>query len=78
MKRYAATQVEYATWSSLQQNDRFILVVYIYLITILDLKTAPESLILLHCASVTPGFKDKTECIAICMPGSSFIYIETS
>jgi hypothetical protein len=22
-------------------------------------------------------FKDKTECIAICMPGSSFIYIET-
>ena len=45
MKRYAATQVEYATWSSLQQNDRFILV-YIYLIVILDLKTAPESLIL--------------------------------
>ena len=28
--------------------------------------------------SVTPGFKDKTECIAICMPGSSFIHIETS
>ena len=27
---------------------------------------------------VTPGFKDKTECIAICMPGSSFIHIETS
>ena len=25
---------------------------------------------------VTPGFKDKTECIAICMPGSSFIHIE--
>ena len=28
--------------------------------------------------AVTPGFKDKTECITICMPGSSFIYIETS
>ena len=28
--------------------------------------------------NVTPGFKDKTECIAICMPGSSFIHIETS
>ena len=27
---------------------------------------------------VTPGFKDKTECITICMPGSSFIHIETS
>ena len=27
--------------------------------------------------SVTPGFKDKTECIAICIPGSSFIHIET-
>ena len=27
--------------------------------------------------SITPGFKDKTECIAICMPGSSFIHIET-
>ena len=26
---------------------------------------------------VTPGFKDKTECIAICMTGSSFIHIET-
>ena len=26
--------------------------------------------------SVTPGFKDKTECITICMLGSSFIYIE--
>ena len=25
---------------------------------------------------VTPGFKDKTECITICMPGSSFIHIE--
>ena len=25
--------------------------------------------------SVTPGFKDKTECIALCMPGSSFIHI---
>ena len=25
---------------------------------------------------VTPGFKDKTECITICMPGSSSIYIE--
>ena len=29
-------------------------------------------------AGVTPGFKDKTECITICMPGSSFIHIETS
>ena len=27
--------------------------------------------------SVTLGFKKKTECITICMPGSSFIYIET-
>ena len=27
--------------------------------------------------SVTPDFKDKTECIIICMPGSSFIHIET-
>ena len=26
---------------------------------------------------VTPGFKDKTEYITICMPGSSFIHIET-
>jgi len=29
-------------------------------------------------AVVTPGFKNKTECISICMPGSSFIHIETS
>jgi len=29
-------------------------------------------------AVVTPGFKKKTECISICMPGSSFIHIETS
>jgi len=28
-------------------------------------------------ACVTLGFKDKTECIAICMLGSSFIHIET-
>jgi len=28
-------------------------------------------------AVVTPGFKKKTECISICMPGSSFIHIET-
>ena len=28
--------------------------------------------------TVTPGFKNKTECITICMPGSSFIHIETS
>ena len=27
---------------------------------------------------VTPGFKKKTECRSICMPGSSFIHIETS
>ena len=27
--------------------------------------------------NVTPGFKDKTECITICMTGLSFIYIET-
>ena len=27
--------------------------------------------------NVTPGFKRKTECITICMPGSSFIHIET-
>ena len=27
---------------------------------------------------VTPGFKNKTECIVICMSGSSFIHIETS
>jgi hypothetical protein len=27
---------------------------------------------------VTPGFKNKTECIAICMPGSSSIHIVTS
>ena len=27
--------------------------------------------------AVTPGFKDKTECITICMTRSSFIYIET-
>ena len=26
---------------------------------------------------VTPGFKDKTEYITICMSGSSFIHIET-
>ena len=26
---------------------------------------------------VTPGFKDKTECITIYMTGSSFIHIET-
>ena len=29
-------------------------------------------------AVVTPSFKKKTECISICMPGSSFIHIETS
>ena len=29
-------------------------------------------------AVVTPDFKKKTECISICMPGSSFIHIETS
>ena len=29
-------------------------------------------------AVVAPGFKKKTECISICMPGSSFIHIETS
>ena len=29
-------------------------------------------------SNVTPSFKDKTECIAICMTGSSFIHIETS
>ena len=32
-----------------------------------------ELLVFLKCRlreSVTPGFKDKTECIAICMPGS--------
>jgi hypothetical protein len=28
--------------------------------------------------SVTPGFKDKTECITICMPASSSIHIVTS
>jgi hypothetical protein len=28
--------------------------------------------------TVTPGFKDKTECITICMPGSSSIHIVTS
>jgi hypothetical protein len=28
--------------------------------------------------SVTPGFKNKTECITICMPGSSSIHIVTS
>jgi hypothetical protein len=28
--------------------------------------------------SVTPDFKDKTECITICMPGSSSIHIVTS
>ena len=33
--------------------------------------------LVLHTQDVTPGFKDKTECIAICMPGSSFIHIET-
>ena len=27
--------------------------------------------------SVTPGFKNKIECITICMSGSSFIHIET-
>ena len=32
----------------------------------------------LYYYTVAPGFKDKTECIAICMPGSSFIHIETS
>ena len=30
-----------------------------------------------HMPIVTPGFKDKTECISICMPGLSFIHIET-
>ena len=25
-----------------------------------------------------PSFNEETECIAICMPGSSFIHIETS
>jgi len=29
-------------------------------------------------ADVTPGFKKGIECITICMPGSSFIHIETS
>ena len=27
--------------------------------------------------SVTPGFKNKTECITICISESSFIHIET-
>ena len=33
-------------------------------------KVAPR-----HPCLVTPGFKNKTECITICMPGSSFIHI---
>jgi hypothetical protein len=28
--------------------------------------------------SITPSFKDKTQCITICMPGSNFIHIVTS
>jgi hypothetical protein len=28
--------------------------------------------------NVTPGFKNKTECITICMPGSNSIHIVTS
>ena len=35
-------------------------------------KTLPTTFFVI----VTPGFKDKTECITICMPGLSFIHIE--
>ena len=37
-----------------------------------------DDIVLKASSHVTPSFKVKTKCIAICMPGSSFIHIETS
>ena len=55
--------------STLETYQMFIYIVYQWLLGAQLTNTVDDP--------VTPSFKDKTECITICMPGSNFIHIET-